>query len=59
MGQKTGILNASNSVQNSATRVDFVTEYQNLNSGNLLTNGRNSSFAFVGNSGPPSSEITY
>ena len=40
-----------------ATKVDFVNEYQNLNSGSLLTKGRNSSFALVGNSGPPSSTM--
>lgn len=57
MGQKTGILKQSNIEQTRATSVDCVTEYQNLNSGSLLTNGRNSSLALVGNSGPPSSKI--
>lgn len=33
-----------------------VTTHQNLNSGNLLMNGRNSSFCFVGSAGPSSSE---
>lgn len=56
IGQKTGILKQSNIEHIRATKVDFVTEYQNLNSGSLLTNGRNSSFALVGSSGPLSSE---
>lgn len=55
IGQKTGILKQSKNVQIVAITVDFVTEYQNLNSGNLLIKGRNSSLARVGNSGPPSS----
>lgn len=55
IGQKTGILKQSNIVHINAITVDLVTEYQNLNSGNLLTKGRNSSFALVGSSGPPSS----
>lgn len=42
-----------------ATTVDFVTEYQNLNSGNLLMNGLNSSFDLVGNSGPSPSAISF
>lgn len=52
MGQNTGILQQSNIVQIIATIVDFITEYQNLNSGNLLINGLNSSLDLVGNSGP-------
>lgn len=56
IGQKTGILKKSKNVQKNAMRVDLVTEYQNLNSGSRRTNGRNSSLARVGNSGPPSSE---
>lgn len=59
IGQKTGMLKSSNMVQNNAIIVDFVTEYQNLNSGNRLINGRNSSFALVGNSGPSPSINNY
>lgn len=55
IGQNTGILKQSKNVQIKAITVLFVTEYQNLNSGSLLTNGRNSSFALIGNSGPFSS----
>lgn len=55
IGQNTGMLKQSNIVQNMAINVDFDTEYQNLNSGNRLMNGLNSSLALVGNSGPPSS----
>lgn len=55
IGQNTGILNASINVQMKATIVLFVTESQNLNSGNLLINGRNSSLALVGKAGPLSS----
>lgn len=54
IGQKTGTLKTSKKVQNKAMTVDLETEYQNLNSGNRLINGRNSSLAFVGNSGPSS-----
>lgn len=57
IGQKTGILNSSKNVQIKAIVVDLATEYQNLNSGKRLMNGRNSSFACVGNSGPPSSPV--
>jgi len=59
IGQNTGILKQSNSVHIMATIVDFVTEYQNLNSGNLLINGLNSSFDLVGNSGPSPSTISF
>lgn len=59
IGQNTGILKQSKNVQIKAITVLFVTEYQNLNSGNLLMNGRNSSFALVGNSGPFSSAKQY
>lgn len=52
MGQNTGILKQSNTVHIIAMTVDFITEYQNLNSGNLLINGLNSSLDLVGNSGP-------
>lgn len=55
IGQNTGILKHSKNVQNKPINVLFVTEYQNLNSGKRLMNGRNSSFALVGNSGPLSS----
>lgn len=57
IGQNTGMLKKSNRVHIMATIVDFVTEYQNLNSGNLLMNGLNSSFDLVGNSGPSPSVI--
>lgn len=57
MGQNTGILKHSKNVQINAIIVLLLTEYQNLNSGSLLINGRNSSFARVGNSGPTSSII--
>merc|ERR1719412_448382 len=49
IGQKTGMLKNSKNVQTKAITVAFVAEYQNLNSGNLLINGRNSSFCLVGN----------
>lgn len=51
------MLKQSNRVHIIATIVDFVTEYQNLNSGNLLMNGLNSSFDLVGNSGPSPSNF--
>lgn len=59
IGQNTGMLKQSNSVHIMATIVDLVTEYQNLNSGNLLINGLNSSFDLVGNSGPSPSVILF
>ena len=55
IGQKTGISKQSKKVQIIPTMVLFVIAYQNLNSGSLLMNGRNSSFDFVGSSGPCSS----
>lgn len=55
IGQNTGILKQSKNVQINPITVLLVTEYQNLNSGNLRMKGLNSSFAFVGNSGPFSS----
>lgn len=55
MGQNTGILKASINVQAIAIRVLFVTESQNLNSGNLRMKGLNSSLARVGSAGPFSS----
>ena len=54
IGQNTGMLKTSKKVQNTAITVDFETEYQNLNSGNLLIKGRNSSLTLVGSSGPSS-----
>lgn len=54
MGQNTGMLKQSKKVHIIAITVDFVTEYQNLNSGSRRMNGRNSSFALVGSSGPSS-----
>lgn len=56
IGQNTGMLKKSNIVQHKAMTVDLVTEYQNLNSGSRLMNGLNSSFDFVGSSGPSPSE---
>lgn len=58
IGQNTGMLNASINVQKKPMIVLFVTESQNLNSGNLLMNGRNSSVALVGSAGPLSSSPT-
>lgn len=58
IGQNTGTLKQSKNVHIVAITVLFVTEYQNLNSGNLLINGRNSSFDLVGNSGPLSSSTS-
>lgn len=55
MGQNTGMLKQSKKVHINAITVLLVTEYQNLNSGNRLTKGLNSSFALVGSSGPFSS----
>ena len=40
-----------------AMNVDLETLYQNLNSGNRLIKGRNSSFDLVGNPGPSSDKI--
>lgn len=58
IGQNTGTLKHSKKVHITPITVLFVTEYQNLNSGNLLMKGLNSSFALVGNSGPFSSAKT-
>lgn len=55
IGQNTGTLKASTNVQKNAMIVLFVTESQNLNSGNLRINGLNSSVARVGKAGPFSS----
>ena len=57
IGQNTGILNMSKKVNAVAPIVDIVTACQNLNSGNRLINGLNSSLDFVGNSGPSESII--
>ena len=54
IGQKTGMLKNSKKVQQKAKTVALVAEYQNLNSGRRLINGRNSSFCLVGNSRPSS-----
>lgn len=55
IGQKTGTLKTSKKVQTIAMVVDFVMAYQNLNSGNRLINGLNSSLLLVGNAGPSGS----
>lgn len=55
MGQNTGTLKKSKNVQINAITVLRVTDSQNLNSGNRLMKGLNSSPALVGNAGPPSS----
>jgi len=55
MGQNTGILKTSKNVQIKAIVVDFVIAYQNLNSGNRLMKGLNSSLLRVGNAGPSGS----
>jgi hypothetical protein len=57
IGQNTGILNSSKNVQKIAIVVDFTIAYQNLNSGNRLMNGRNSSLLLVGSSGSSSTKI--
>lgn len=56
IGQNTGILKQSKNVHIIAIVVLFVMLSQNLNSGNLRINGRNSSLLRVGKLGP-SSEI--
>ena len=55
IGQNTGILKASIKVQKKPIIVLLVTDSQNLNSGNLRINGRNSSVDRVGSAGPLSS----
>ena len=50
-GQNTGTLNTPNHVQTNAMAIALVLECQNLNSGNLLMKGRNSSSCFVGSVG--------
>merc|ERR1719247_2155078 len=52
MGQKTGMLKMEKKVITKATQKAFVIEYQNLNSGSLRMNGRNSSSREVGSVGP-------
>lgn len=60
IGQNTGMLNASMKVQQKPTSVLFVTDSQNLNSGNRRINGLNSSVDLVGRAGPfSSSEKVY
>ena len=48
MGQKTGMLKREKKVITKATQKAFVSAYQNLNSGSLRMNGRNSSSRDVG-----------
>ena len=48
MGQKTGMLKREKKVITKATQKAFVSAYQNLNSGSLRMNGRNSSSREVG-----------
>jgi len=55
IGQNTGMLNTSKNVQIIPMTVLLEIAYQNLNSGSLRMNGRNSSFDLVGSSGPCSS----
>lgn len=55
IGQNTGTSKTSKKVHIKPITVLLTTAYQNLNSGRRRMNGRNSSFAFVGSSGPPSS----
>lgn len=47
-GQNTGRLKISNQLQKKPMAIALVVEYQNLNSGSLRTNGRNSWSSFVG-----------
>jgi len=55
IGQNTGMLKNSKKEHTKAMVVALVAEYQNLNSGSRLMNGRNSSFCEVGRPGPSSS----
>jgi len=50
-GQNTGTLNTLHQEQKNAMAIALVLECQNLNSGNRLMNGRNSSSCFVGSVG--------
>ena len=50
-GQNTGTLKIPNHVQTKAMAIALVLECQNLNSGNRLMKGRNSSSCFVGSVG--------
>ena len=52
IGQKTGMLKTEKKVRKKATQNAFVSEYQNLNSGSLRMNGRNSSSRDVGSTLP-------
>lgn len=56
IGQKTGMLKASKNVHKIPISVLLEMDSQNLNSGSLRINGRNSSLDFVGSSGPASSK---
>jgi len=57
IGQNTGTLKQSNSVQNNPMSVDFTIPNQNLNSGSRRINGRNSCVDLVGNPSPSSKNI--
>lgn len=58
-GQNTGTLKIPNHVQTKAMAIALVALCQNLNSGNLLMKGRNSSSFFEGSVGsPPSSKLS-
>merc|ERR1719198_402342 len=52
IGQKTGMLKMAKKVRKKATQKALVSEYQNLNSGSLRMNGRNSSSLEEGSVGP-------
>jgi hypothetical protein len=54
-GQKTGKSKITKKLHTKPIVIAFVAEYQNLNSGNRLTNGLNSSFSFEGRFEVPSS----
>jgi hypothetical protein len=54
-GQKTGRSKIVKKLQKKPMAIAFVAEYQNLNSGSLLTKGLNSSFSFDGRFEVPSS----
>ena len=58
IGQKTGTSKISKKVQIMAIKVDLATEIQNLNSGNRLMKGRNSSLDFWGRLGISSSSLS-
>lgn len=58
MGQKTGTSKIGKKVAAKPMNMDFMLEYQNLNSGSRRTKGLNSSSAFEGRMGPSCSEGT-